>query len=75
VFVVSWIDNIVRPLVISNATHISFLLVMFGVLGGLASFGMIGLFLGPVILAVVVAIWQEWLAQPVLSPPVDTKTD
>ena len=72
---VSWIDNIVRPLVISNATHISFLLVMFGVLGGLASFGMIGLFLGPVILAVVVAIWQEWLAQPVLSPPVDTKTD
>jgi len=74
-FVVSWIDNIVRPLVISNATHISFLLVMFGVLGGLASFGMIGLFLGPVILAVVVAIWQEWLAQPVLSPPVDTKTD
>jgi len=28
-----------------------------------------------VILAVVVAIWQEWLAQPVLSPSVDTKTD
>ena len=30
-FVVSWIDNIIRPLVISNATRISFLLVMFGV--------------------------------------------
>lgn len=70
-FVVSWIDNIIRPLVISNATHISFLLVMFGVLGGLASFGMIGLFIGPVILAVVVAIWQEWLAQPVAED--DTK--
>ena len=70
-FVVSWIDNIIRPLVISNATHISFLLVMFGVLGGLASFGMIGLFVGPVILAVVVAIWQEWLAQPIAED--DTK--
>ena len=33
---VSWVDNIVRPLVISNATRIPFLLVMFGVLGGLA---------------------------------------
>lgn len=65
--VVSWIDNIIRPLVISSATDISFLLVMFGVLGGLASFGMIGLFIGPVILAVMVAIWQEWLAQPVTT--------
>lgn len=59
--VVSTIDNVIRPLVISSATQISFLLVMFGILGGLASFGMIGLFLGPVILAVATAIWQEWL--------------
>lgn len=62
--VVSSVDNIIRPLVISSATHISFLLVMFGVIGGLASFGMIGLFLGPIILAVTIAIWQEWLMQP-----------
>jgi predicted PurR-regulated permease PerM len=34
---------------------------MFGVLGGLASFGMVGLFVGPVILAVLLAIWREWL--------------
>lgn len=61
--VVSTIDNIIRPLVISSATRISFLLVMFGVLGGLASFGMIGLFMGPVILAVASAIWQEWLIE------------
>lgn len=63
------VDNIIRPLVISSATQISFLLVMFGVLGGLASFGMIGLFLGPVILAVVAAMWQEWLNQPVEKNP------
>jgi predicted PurR-regulated permease PerM len=63
--VVSTIDNIIRPLVISNSTHVSFLLVMFGILGGLAAFGMIGLFIGPVILAVLSSLWQEWLNTPV----------
>ncbi len=58
---VSWVDNLVRPLIISNATRIPFLLVMFGVLGGIAAFGLVGLFLGPVILAVLMAVWREWL--------------
>lgn len=58
---VSWVDNIIRPLVISSATQIPFILVMFGVLGGLAAFGMVGLFIGPVILAVALAVWREWL--------------
>ncbi|WP_313033737.1 AI-2E family transporter [Acinetobacter sp.] len=61
VFIVSTADNVIRPLVISGATQIPFLLIMFGVLGGLASFGMVGLFIGPVILAVLLAIWREWL--------------
>ena len=61
--VVSWVDNLIRPLVISSATRIPFLLVLFGVLGGLAAFGLIGLFLGPVILAVLVAVWREWLEE------------
>ena len=59
--VVSWVDNLIRPLVISSATHIPFLLVMFGVLGGLAAFGLIGMFVGPVIVAVLMAVWREWL--------------
>lgn len=59
--VVSWVDNIIRPMVISSATRIPFVIVMFGVLGGLAAFGMVGLFLGPVILAVMLAVWREWL--------------
>jgi len=59
--VVSWIDNLIRPLVISGPTKIPFLLVFLGVLGGLNAFGLIGLFLGPVLLAVSVAIWREWL--------------
>ena len=61
--VVSWIDNIVRPFVISRETRIPFLLVMFGVIGGVAAFGLVGLFIGPVILAMLVAIWREWLLE------------
>lgn len=61
--VVSWIDNLIRPLVISSAINISFLLVMFGVLGGLAAFGFVGLFVGPVILAIVMAVWRERLEE------------
>jgi predicted PurR-regulated permease PerM len=57
------VDNVVRPFVISSATRIPFLLVMFGVLGGLAAFGLVGLFVGPVILAVLIAVWREWLAE------------
>jgi predicted PurR-regulated permease PerM len=40
---------------------------MFGVIGGVAAFGLVGLFIGPVILAMLVAIWREYLlesAQP-----------
>lgn len=59
--VVSWVDNLIRPLVISGPTRIPFLLVFLGVLGGLNAFGLIGLFLGPALLAVSVAIWREWL--------------
>jgi predicted PurR-regulated permease PerM len=66
VFVVSWIDNIIRPMVISGATKVPFLLIMFGVLGGLGAFGLVGLFIGPVILAVLLAVWREWLAHAAL---------
>ena len=69
--VVSWVDNLVRPLVIANATSLPFLLAMFGGLGGLAALGLVGLFLGPVILAVLMAVWREWLGEPHarLRPP------
>lgn len=66
VLVVSWVDNLIRPIVISNSTRIPFLLVMFGVLGGLGAFGLVGLFVGPVILAVLLAVWREWRAERVL---------
>lgn len=61
--IVSSADNVIRPLVISGATKIPFLLIMFGVLGGISSFGLVGLFIGPVILAVLLACWREWLQE------------
>jgi predicted PurR-regulated permease PerM len=71
--VVSWVDNVVRPLVISNATDMPFVLVVFGVLGGVLAFGLVGLFVGPVVLAVSLAIWREWLGhrktRPVAASP------
>lgn len=63
VFVVSTVDNIIRPLVISGAGRIPFLVVLFGVFGGLQAFGFVGLFLGPIILSVLLAVWQAWLEQ------------
>lgn len=61
VLVVSWVDNIVRPMLLARVGNIPFILALFGVLGGLAAFGLVGLFLGPVILAVALAVWREWL--------------
>ena len=53
-------DNVLRPILISNATHVPFLIVMFGALGGLEAFGLVGLLTGPVVLAIAMAIWREW---------------
>lgn len=74
VCIVSTADNVIRPLVISGATQIPFLLIMFGVLGGLASFGLVGLFIGPVILAILLAIWREWLHETLEPEPVPKAT-
>jgi predicted PurR-regulated permease PerM len=39
---------------------VPFLIVLFGALGGLTAFGLIGLFTGPVVLAIAMALWREW---------------
>ena len=71
--VVSQIDNLLRPLVISSATRIPYLLVLFGVLGGISAFGLIGLFLGPVVIAVLLAVWREWLLEEQSTDQVRTE--
>ena len=59
VAVVSTIDNIIRPIFISHAIKISLLLIFVGVVGGIAAFGLLGLFIGPVIIAVTQTLWKE----------------
>lgn len=61
--VVSQIDNVLRPLVISSTTRIPYLFVLFAVLGGITAFGLLGLFLGPIVIAVLLAVWREWLEE------------
>jgi predicted PurR-regulated permease PerM len=61
--VVSTIDNVLRPYFISGATRIPYLLVFFGVLGGIGAFGLVGVFIGPTILAVLLALWRNWASE------------
>ena len=60
--VVSQLDNVLRPIFISSISPTPFLLVLFGVLGGLLAFGLVGLFIGPIVLSVAWAVWREWTA-------------
>lgn len=56
--VVGTADNLLRPLLVSGKSQVGTLTVFFGGLGGLAAFGFVGLFLGPVILALVLALLE-----------------
>ncbi len=57
---ISGIDNVVKPYLISQGAELPFLLVLLGVIGGLFAFGFIGIFLGPTLLAVGYAMLREW---------------
>ena len=57
-------DHFLRPILIGGAARLPFLWVLLGIFGGLESFGLLGLFLGPTIMAVLLALWREW-AKPV----------
>jgi predicted PurR-regulated permease PerM len=59
--VVSSIDNVIKPLLISQGANMPFLLILMGVLGGAIAFGFVGVFLGPTLLAVVYRIVMEWI--------------
>ena len=68
VLVVSSIDNVLRPIIISEQGGIPFVMVFFGVIGGLATFGLIGLFVGPVLLSVAYTLLQELSRTPPPAP-------
>jgi predicted PurR-regulated permease PerM len=52
-------DHFVRPNIIGNATRLPFLAVLFGILGGVELFGLVGLFLGPVVMVMAITLWRE----------------
>ncbi len=52
-------DHFVRPKIIGDAVRLPFLLVLFGILGGLEVFGLIGLFIGPALMALVMTMWRD----------------
>jgi predicted PurR-regulated permease PerM len=54
-------DNLIHPALIGGTGHLPFLLVLIGILGGMQSFGLVGLFLGPVIMAALLTVWREWI--------------
>lgn len=52
-------DHFVRPGMIGNATRLPFLAVLFGILGGVETLGLVGLFIGPVVMVLFVTLWYE----------------
>ncbi|HOX55321.1 MAG TPA: AI-2E family transporter [Candidatus Paceibacterota bacterium] len=73
IFMVIWglvvanLDNFVKPWLISQGSSMPFVLIFFGVLGGAIAFGLIGVFLGPTLLAVSYRLVEEWSAKPLAA--------
>jgi predicted PurR-regulated permease PerM len=59
-FVVSGVDNFLKPYFISRGTTLPLLLVFCGVLGGVFAFGLLGIFIGPTLLAIAFTLIAEW---------------
>ncbi|AOK31641.1 MULTISPECIES: AI-2E family transporter [Burkholderia] len=61
-FVVAFVaEHFVRPVLIGSSARLPFLLVLFGILGGAETFGLLGLFVGPALMTVLTVLWAEWV--------------
>jgi predicted PurR-regulated permease PerM len=56
-------DHFVWPTLVGDAARLPFLFAFIGIFGGLATFGLLGLFLGPVIMAALLTVWREWVVR------------
>ena len=59
--VVGTLDNFLRPMLIRMGADLPLLLIFGGVIGGLLAFGLVGIFVGPVVLAVAYTLMQAWV--------------
>jgi predicted PurR-regulated permease PerM len=66
------LDNFLRPVLIRKGAKMPLLLVFIGVIGGLVAMGVIGLFIGPVILAVVNTLFKSWISEGSAGNPVSS---
>jgi predicted PurR-regulated permease PerM len=57
------LDNVLRPILIRRGADLPLLLIFAGVIGGLISFGILGLFIGPMLLAVTYRLLEAWVAE------------
>ena len=69
------IDNVVRPLLIRRGGSLPLLLIFAGVIGGLVAFGVIGLFIGPVVLTVAYTLLVKWVADDDGAAPEEVAAD
>jgi predicted PurR-regulated permease PerM len=63
-------DNFIWPILVGGAARLPFLFALVGIFGGLQTFGLIGLFVGPVIMAALLTVWREWLLSSEEGPAV-----
>ena len=69
------LDNVLRPILIRRGVQLPMLLIIAGVIGGLIAFGVMGLFVGPVLLAATYTLARSWVAEGAPPPPqTDTAT-
>ena len=75
-FVISGVDNILKPYLISRGGNLPLVVVLLGVFGGILAFGFMGLFLGPTLLALAYSLLSDWVADkaPPPAPPTDTSS-
>ncbi|KAB1071489.1 AI-2E family transporter [Methylobacterium planeticum] len=72
-FVVTFVaDHFVRPVLIGGTTRLPFLWVLLGILGGVETFGLLGLFLGPAVMAALVLLWREFTETSAGDRPAET---
>jgi predicted PurR-regulated permease PerM len=68
-FVVGFVaDHAIRPQLIGGATQLPFIWVLLGILGGVETFGLLGLFVGPAVMSALILLWREWSRPPVSAP-------
>ncbi len=67
--VVANLDNVLRPVLIRMGADLPLLLIFAGVIGGLLTFGLVGIFVGPVVLAVAWTLLQAWVDDGAQAPP------